>query len=555
MRMLTRMVIKFLTVLVVIMTCNNAFALDAPVLTTTTSALDLSLSWTTVPDATGYTLHYAPKPYTGIDSIETADMGNTTMFSATLWDGASYFAAITASDGSSESGYSNIEQFELYNLNSIANMTGKWSATWTEPDGSVETGFRYIEHEGNTINIYSSFCEREDAETGITIINNSFEITIDSITFHGIINSDNQFSITGDDGSQGIYSKITDGSNFVVNVPVADIIIDGNFSDWDSVERITIELDQKTSDKGTIVEYVKLALSSDKSKMYFLTKISGSIPSSPIINYDFFFDMNRNESTHDPEDRQMGTTNHSLSVRCQDLLDPDWNSISCIGVADADFNNGFIEESIDISSLGISDEFCLSGAAKLPRHGTIDDWWGTSVNDWEIFETIKLFTLDTTTEPDVTPPSCDVSGKWTVDHYDHTGNGDWTGRIEIFNDLSVYSEQWSQNLSFDYMVRGYDGRVEGTVIGIPSNTNSYVVLNGTSFEYVELGSATMSGNWSGIINVPVSGTASYELRATGEFDSCHPSVMTGDFTIVFTNTTGDFPREFNTSGSFSGIKD
>jgi len=112
-RKLAKKVISFLTTLAIISTFNNVFALDAPVLTTSTAGLDVVLTWTTIADATGYTLHYAPYPYLGAHTIAQANMGTESHFEATLWNGASYYVAVTSKDGSTESGYSNINLFTI----------------------------------------------------------------------------------------------------------------------------------------------------------------------------------------------------------------------------------------------------------------------------------------------------------------------------------------------------------------------------------------------------------------------------------------------------------
>ncbi len=83
----------------------------APSLTATTNGLDFTLSWSSVPDAAGYRLFYAPLPYTGPSSIGQVDMANNTSVSATLWDGASFAVAVHAYNGSGASPLSNIEQF------------------------------------------------------------------------------------------------------------------------------------------------------------------------------------------------------------------------------------------------------------------------------------------------------------------------------------------------------------------------------------------------------------------------------------------------------------
>ena len=90
---------------------NHRSALAAPTLTVTTSGTMVSLSWTSVAGATGYTLSYAPSPYTGPASIGSIPMGTQTAMSAILWEGAAYYVAIQAYDSVESSGYSNIEYF------------------------------------------------------------------------------------------------------------------------------------------------------------------------------------------------------------------------------------------------------------------------------------------------------------------------------------------------------------------------------------------------------------------------------------------------------------
>ena len=85
--------------------------LSAPILTVTTSGTTVSLSWTAVDDATGYTLYYGPSPYTGPEAFESVDMGTQTSISANLWEGAAYCIAVQAYDGTASSEYSNIECF------------------------------------------------------------------------------------------------------------------------------------------------------------------------------------------------------------------------------------------------------------------------------------------------------------------------------------------------------------------------------------------------------------------------------------------------------------
>ena len=97
-----------------------ALALEAPVLTVTTSETTVSLSWTSVAGATGYTLYYAPYPYTGPESIGNITLGDKTSMSASLSEGAAFFVALQAYDGVGSSGYSNIEHFIIAHSLSVS---------------------------------------------------------------------------------------------------------------------------------------------------------------------------------------------------------------------------------------------------------------------------------------------------------------------------------------------------------------------------------------------------------------------------------------------------
>ena len=81
---------------------------QSPVLSLVISGTWIDLSWTPVQGATGYTLFFAPIPYTGIASIGSADVGTRSSLSGYLWVGASYYMAIQSRDGSGLSLYSNI---------------------------------------------------------------------------------------------------------------------------------------------------------------------------------------------------------------------------------------------------------------------------------------------------------------------------------------------------------------------------------------------------------------------------------------------------------------
>ncbi len=86
---------------------------QAPALTGSASGIQISLSWTPVDDADGYTLFFLP--YTGADTndidpstFESADMGALTQLSADLWEDAKFYVAIKAYNASGTSDFSNI---------------------------------------------------------------------------------------------------------------------------------------------------------------------------------------------------------------------------------------------------------------------------------------------------------------------------------------------------------------------------------------------------------------------------------------------------------------
>ena len=90
---------------------TNRGSISAPTLTVTTVDTTVSLSWTSISGATGYTLYYAPYP--DVTSISSIDMGNQTSFSAKLSEGNAFYVAIKAYTSNGSSGYSNFCYFIL----------------------------------------------------------------------------------------------------------------------------------------------------------------------------------------------------------------------------------------------------------------------------------------------------------------------------------------------------------------------------------------------------------------------------------------------------------
>ena len=85
----------------------------APTLTVTVLGTNVTLAWNVVSGATGYTLFYAPYPYTGSGTIKSVDMGGQTSISVSLWQGAAFYVAVQAYNAVGSSPYSNIGFFSI----------------------------------------------------------------------------------------------------------------------------------------------------------------------------------------------------------------------------------------------------------------------------------------------------------------------------------------------------------------------------------------------------------------------------------------------------------
>ncbi len=102
------------TVLGLTITANGAPA--APTMILSTQGLNVSVFWSPVAGATGYTLCYAPYPWMSwmtINDIAYANVGNTTSFSIDLWQGAAFFVALQAYNAQGSSDFSNINYFVM----------------------------------------------------------------------------------------------------------------------------------------------------------------------------------------------------------------------------------------------------------------------------------------------------------------------------------------------------------------------------------------------------------------------------------------------------------
>jgi len=111
---------------------NNDGTPPTPQLSVTTSGVTVSLSWSSVENADGYTLYYAPSPYQGPETIGSIDMGTQTAVNFNLWEGAAYYIAVEAYNSFGGSGFSNIGHFTITDI-----VTGKI------PDTGQTTCYEY----------------------------------------------------------------------------------------------------------------------------------------------------------------------------------------------------------------------------------------------------------------------------------------------------------------------------------------------------------------------------------------------------------------------------
>jgi len=113
---------------------TTSWALIAPQLSVSTTGTMLTTSWTSVPGATGYTLLYAPYPYTGPESIHSGDLGNITTASGELWEGAAFYLVLQAYNDQEQGDYSEIKHFIMSSANASDGLQleygeGEWLMT------------------------------------------------------------------------------------------------------------------------------------------------------------------------------------------------------------------------------------------------------------------------------------------------------------------------------------------------------------------------------------------------------------------------------------------
>ncbi|MCK5664677.1 MAG: hypothetical protein KAI17_14395 [Thiotrichaceae bacterium] len=83
----------------------------APEVKVSANGTRVNISWHVMPNSDGYTLSYAPYPFTGPETIASVELGNVSSLSAELWSGAAFYIVVQSSNSGALSGYSNVELF------------------------------------------------------------------------------------------------------------------------------------------------------------------------------------------------------------------------------------------------------------------------------------------------------------------------------------------------------------------------------------------------------------------------------------------------------------
>lgn len=94
-----------------LLTASVGAAPASPSLSLTTTGNSVSASWSSVPEATGYTLYYAPYPER--TPIRQINMGTRTSFTVELPDDSAFYVAIAAYDALENSPPSNVAHFQI----------------------------------------------------------------------------------------------------------------------------------------------------------------------------------------------------------------------------------------------------------------------------------------------------------------------------------------------------------------------------------------------------------------------------------------------------------
>lgn len=175
--------------------------------------------------------------------------------------------------------------------------------------------------------------------------------------------------------------------------PLADIVVDGNYSDWDSIDPLA-RSQGTTNVPGADVEYTKFAYSRDGKYLYILLKVTDAIHKDVV--YRFFFDNDQscevdNENGNfqlDFETYSTGNDNltgHDWAVTSQEFLStfPYSRYVELNEVMNV--SGSYIEARVDAVALSQPDgTMYLGGRTQswAPGYNRYEEWGESGVCGW-----------------------------------------------------------------------------------------------------------------------------------------------------------------------------
>jgi hypothetical protein len=252
-------------------------------------------------------------------------------------------------------------------INTEYNITGTWDIYIeinNEP-GEMQSKWIIIQDESNLDVIHPFQCQGTIEDNVIELDYQTYNITYSFVaTVTDLQTFSGSWSASTSDVGSWRGEKYSESTQIpVFDVPIANTAIDGEMTDWTSVE-IAIEDENEGRDDisipGSDIEYVKLALNPDKSRLFFLMK------ASEIINievwYRMWFDNDKDgEIDNEPDDRQVDFeyNNGKWEIVSEGNMGDNPFEVNEDGEV---FSTGqYIEGSVDIQMLGLEQEFFISG--------------------------------------------------------------------------------------------------------------------------------------------------------------------------------------------------
>jgi hypothetical protein len=267
---------------------------SAPVLSVSTTGINISVSWTGVPGADGYRLSYAPFPFTGAETIESIDMGPQTSLSGDLWSGAAYYVAVQAYDQSGNSGYSNVEVLFTRAVSYDNAFSAVASGTYTR-SGSSFTGYftasNWPDGGGPPVGVSLPFPVVTLTETTLEFRDEENKVQ----TWHrpasqtgNIVGTWTRFEEDQDRfvlqfGTNGTVTVTGHGAIF--SVPYGTMSIDGDYSDWTTGYRVYADVDGPDCGNAPGLDLTEVYLAQDESFIYVRFVLNG--PLDPNYGYKF----------------------------------------------------------------------------------------------------------------------------------------------------------------------------------------------------------------------------------------------------------------------------